>query len=125
MNGLYYFNETTFDNKRAHGLSSVSSNYVSDQAMLWHRRLGHPSFPYLKHLFPDIFKEINCSKLQCEACHLAKDHRVSFPAKSYSDSKPFYLFHSDVWGPPKINTMTGKKWFLPLLMTTHRYVGFI
>lgn len=31
---------------------SVSLN---SEILLWHKRLGHPSFQYLKHLFPDLF----------------------------------------------------------------------
>ena len=73
INRLYYFDETAFSNKKDHGLSSTSSNSVYDQVMLWHRRLGHPSFQYLKYLFPKLFKALDCSKLHCEACHLAKD----------------------------------------------------
>ena len=83
--------------------------------MLWHRRLGHPSFQYLKYLFPKLFKALDCSKLHCEACHLAKDHRVSFPIKPYFASKPFYLFHSDVWGPSKLSILSGKKWFVTFI----------
>lgn len=115
INGLYYYDGTGSENKTAHGLGSTSSSFVYDQVMLWHKRLGHPSFPYLKSLFPELFKGIDCSKLHCEACNLAKSHRVSFPIKPYSASKPFYLLHSDVWGPSKVNTLSGKKWFVTFI----------
>ncbi|GAU39772.1 hypothetical protein TSUD_220160 [Trifolium subterraneum] len=116
INGLYYLDENPLGNKKASALHSTSPPLsVSDEVMLWHRRLGHPSFPYLKYLFPEFSKEINSSQLDCEACHLAKDHRVSFSSKPYSASKPFYLFHSDVWGPSKIKTMSGKKWFVTFI----------
>ena len=36
--------------------ASVSSTSTYDRIMLWNLRLGHPSFSYLKHLFPGIFK---------------------------------------------------------------------
>lgn len=83
INGLYYFDETTFGNENAHGLGSHNSNFVYDQAMLWHRRLGYPSFSYLKHLFLGLFKGIDFSKFHCQSCHLVKDHHVSFPIKPY------------------------------------------
>lgn len=118
INGLSYFDETIFSNKKAHGLSSTSSNSFYGQVILWHKRLGHSSFPYLKHLFPKLFKGIDRSKLHCEACHLAKNHCVSFAIKPYFASKPFYLFHGDVLGLSKVNTLSGKKLFMTLLMTT-------
>ena len=52
INGLYYFEDNLPSNKIAQGLSSISSLSVRDQIMVWHCRLGHPSFSYLKHLFP-------------------------------------------------------------------------
>lgn len=101
--------------KKAHGLSSTSSNSFYDQVMLWHKRLGHSSFPYLKHLFPKLFKGIDHLKLHCEACHLAKNHCVSFAIKPYFASKPFYLFHGDVWGLSKVNTLSSKKLFMTFI----------
>ena len=98
--GLYYFDDYLSRNKQAQGLSSsISSNSARDQIMLWHLRLGHPSFPYLKYLFPDLFKNVDCTTFQCESCFLSKSHRVSYKALTYRASKPFYLIHSDVWGP--------------------------
>lgn len=76
MNGLYYFNETHTSNTRISGLRSASLLPVSNQAMVRHKRLGQPSFPYLKHLFPELSKEINSSNFHCETCHLAIDSRV-------------------------------------------------
>lgn len=40
---------------------------------------------------------------------------MSFNSKAYSASKPFYLIHSHVWGPSKIKTMSGKKWFVTFI----------
>ena len=73
-------------------------------------RLGHPSFIYLKHLFP--FEHINPFVLKCESCLLAKSQRKSYISKPYQPSKPFYLFPSDVWGPSRVTTVSVKKWFL-------------
>ena len=61
---------------------------------LWHRRLGHPSLAYLKHLFPS-FRRTNMS-LDCENCVLAKSHKHSY-LRSFSHSTSlFSLIHSDV-----------------------------
>ncbi|KAJ9697393.1 hypothetical protein PVL29_009284 [Vitis rotundifolia] len=109
INGLYYFEDNLPSNKIAQGLSSISSLSVRDQIMVWHCRLGHPSFSYLKHLFPVLFQKVDPLSFQCESCLLAKSQRKTYIPKPYYASKPFYLFHSDVWGPSKVTTILGKK----------------
>lgn len=62
IDSLYYFDDNLFINKQALGLSSsMSSIFVHDQIMFLHLRLGHPSFPYLKHLFSSLFKNLECA----------------------------------------------------------------
>lgn len=72
----------------------ISSNV--DLILLWHRRLGHPNFLYLKKLKPDLFINVNVDCLKCEICLFAKQTRVLYPAKAYKESKPFNLIHSDI-----------------------------
>lgn len=83
--------------------------------MLWHHRLGHPSYSYLKCLFPSLFDNKNSIPFDCEICQLAKHTRTSFPPKTYSPTTPFSLIHSDIWGPSKITTSNGKKWFITFI----------
>ena len=96
INGLYYFEDNLPSNKIAQGLSSISSLSIHDQIMVWHCRLGHPSFSYLKHLFPVLFQKVDPLLFQCESCLLAKNQHKTYIPKPYYASKPFYLFHSDV-----------------------------
>ena len=57
--GLYYF-EDTLSNSLVLGLNcGVSSFTAKDQIMMWHYRLGHPSFAYLKYLFPTLFQNLS------------------------------------------------------------------
>ncbi|XP_057749111.1 retrovirus-related Pol polyprotein from transposon RE1 isoform X1 [Arachis stenosperma] len=114
MDGLYYFEDISED-KIAQGFSGISSMPIKDQIILWHNRLGHPSFPYLKHLFPNLFKNIDSSLLKCESCIRLKSHRAPYYSQPYHASKPFHLIHSDVWGPSKITTQFGKKWFVTFI----------
>ena len=55
---------------------------------------------------------MNPLDFQCECCVLAKSQRKTYVPRPYLESKPFYLFHSDVWGPSKATTSSGKKWFV-------------
>ncbi|KAK2996779.1 hypothetical protein RJ639_025625 [Escallonia herrerae] len=82
---------------------------------LWHRRLGHASFGYLKKLFPSLFTKCDVSSFQCEVCELAKSHRVSFPLALNKSPDPFMIIHSDVWGPSKVNSLGGSCWFVTFI----------
>lgn len=75
---------------------------------LWHFRLGHPSFRYLKFLFPKLFINEDSSTFQCEVCELTKHHHSSFPSQPYKPSTSFPIIHSDVWGPNRMRTLSHK-----------------
>jgi hypothetical protein len=63
--GLYYMDD--FSVGRAHHMHCQRNNKV-EQILLWHRRLGHPSFSYLKHVFPNLFSDTSLLNFKCEAC---------------------------------------------------------
>ena len=71
IGGLYYFDEVSTSHKQVQVLSSVYSSSVKETIMLWHRKLEHPNFFYLKYLFLEV---LNCSFFQCESCIFA-EHR--------------------------------------------------
>uniref|UniRef100_A0A803L9R4 GAG-pre-integrase domain-containing protein n=1 Tax=Chenopodium quinoa TaxID=63459 RepID=A0A803L9R4_CHEQI len=109
--GLYYVDEETQQGNAllAHG----SPEY---QIWMWHRRLGHPSFGYLKRLFPS-FKDIDFV-LDCEACVLAKIHKHSyFPSLTHA-ARPFTLIHSDL-GPQGETTSDDLSWLIYPEMMDH------
>jgi len=66
----------------------------------------------MKHLFPELFSQVQHFDFQCETCTLAKSHRVTYPAHLNKKDTPFSLIHSDVWGPSPIHTISGFKWFV-------------
>lgn len=76
--GLYYFTGDECVEKQATVVESdsisVSNNII---IMLWHRRLGHMSFRYLKHMFPNLFVNKNPSSFNCEICQFAKHNLLS------------------------------------------------
>lgn len=76
VNGLYHLSSDSFA-IRSIGLFSISTN---NQILLLHHRLGHPSFVYMKHLFPSLFK-YNSLSFQCDVCQLAKHTRKFLPSQ--------------------------------------------
>lgn len=56
INGLYFLEDGSKSRKPITS-TCFESIYVasSDEIILWHYRLGHPSFQYLKHFFPSLF----------------------------------------------------------------------
>ena len=75
-------------------LACLANEHIQDkkkkEIWLWHRRLGHPYFGYLKKLFPSLFHKCNISDFLCETCVKAKSHHVVFPL---SNKKMTFLFH--------------------------------
>lgn len=117
--GLYYFDvdlPSTELNKNIFLGCNVSSY---DDIMRWHYRLGHPSFPYMKHLFPDFFHNKSLSKFKCEVCEFAKHTRTVYRSRPYKASHPFSLIHSDIWGPSKVSKSQTRIGSLHSLMTIH------
>ncbi|KAG8479954.1 hypothetical protein CXB51_025047 [Gossypium anomalum] len=107
--GLYVWNK----NSSQEGMALSTSK--EDSIMLWHRRLGHPNFMYLKKLFPLLFLNKKISSLNCEVCQLSKHTRVPYPLKPYVQSQPFSLIHSDLWGASRVKNITGARWFITFI----------
>ena len=94
----------------------VAKNFIPPSDIwLWHRHLGYVSFGYLKQLFPKLFSESSPSLFKCETCELAKSHRVTYLTSLNKSSLPFMLINSDVWGPAKIPTINGSRWFVSFI----------
>ncbi|KAJ9672956.1 hypothetical protein PVL29_026285 [Vitis rotundifolia] len=96
--GLYYLDKTD-----------------DSELLLWHKRMGHPSFQYLRHLFPSLCSNKASWDFQCEVCELAKHHQASFPKSKYKPSISFTLIHSDLWGSSCTPNRTHKKWFITFI----------
>ena len=80
INGLCYLPVNTIKMRQAQIASNnVFSSSIEHQMILWHNRLGHPSFSY----FPLMF--------QCEVCQLSKHYRIYFPTQPHKVTRPFEL----------------------------------
>nr|KAJ0211652.1 hypothetical protein LSAT_V11C400219650 [Lactuca sativa] len=51
----------------------------------------------------------------CGICHQARQHKLSFTTSDYVSNNPFDLLHVGVWGPYKVETYNGFKYFLTLV----------
>jgi transposase InsO family protein len=75
--------------------------------ILWHRRLGHMSFSALERIFPVLFKQYSRSELVCDACKFTKHTRTMYPSLGNRS-----LNYFDVWGPSRIASSSGFRWFV-------------
>ncbi|BFG15661.1 hypothetical protein CerSpe_019350 [Prunus speciosa] len=115
IGGLYYLTLPSAP-VRDFVVNTVQSCGVKDkqQIWLWHRRLGHTSFGYLKRLFLSLFRSCDEFSFKWETCILAKSHRVVFSLSDNKVTKPFDLVHLDVWGPACV-TSNGFRWFVTFI----------
>ncbi|KAK8335834.1 hypothetical protein V6Z12_A09G080600 [Gossypium hirsutum] len=86
--GLYVWNKDSTQG----GLALSTSK--EDTIMLWHRRLGHPNFLYLKKHLLLLFRNKSINSLKCEIFQLSKHTRVPYLLKPYIQSQPFSLIHT-------------------------------
>jgi len=93
----------------------------SSSTALWHRGLGHLSSSKLdfteKHLLNFTFQSNNA----CDVCALEKQSRLPFFVSSISYARPFELIHCDIWGPYKIASFSGAKYFLTIVDDYSRF----
>ncbi|KAH9768480.1 Integrase catalytic domain-containing protein [Citrus sinensis] len=114
---LYYLEmSSTNTGKLSPALVADSSiKKGKSEIWLWHRRLGHVSFGYLKKLFPSLFLKFNVCNFKCDVCELSKSHRTTFPLSLNKNPVPFMVVHSDVWGLSKVSTIGGARWFVTFI----------
>lgn len=63
-----------------------------------------------------LFEKCDYGKLKCDACELAKHTRVLIPISIHNTStSPFHIIHSDVWGPSRISSLSGYKWYVTFI----------
>ncbi|KAA0065480.1 Cysteine-rich RLK (receptor-like protein kinase) 8 [Cucumis melo var. makuwa] len=111
QNGLYVLNKEANTNCIAAG---VKINAISVDT--WHQRLGHLSPKCLSSLSSTLcLSNHSIHHSSCHVCPLAKQKRLSFHSNNNVASSPFDLVHADIWGPFKIPSYGGYKYFLTLV----------
>ncbi|PRQ26985.1 putative RNA-directed DNA polymerase [Rosa chinensis] len=116
---LYYLDLTETGKKQKHLLGQANQingvENAKEAVWLWHRRLGHLSFRYLKKLQPQLFSVVSDLDFHCDICELAKSHRISYSPSLNKSLVPFMKIHSDVWGPAKISSLSGARYFVTFI----------
>ena len=107
--GLYYFDNSALGNAYAARSDLVN---LKKEVWLWHKRLGHPSFGYMKKMSPTLFLGLENENFICETCIKAKSHRTTYHSSTNKCLYPFDLVHTDVWGPSPVISKSGCKWFV-------------
>ncbi|GJS62522.1 retrotransposon protein, putative, ty3-gypsy subclass [Tanacetum coccineum] len=82
---------------------------------LWHTRLGHPADQVL-NMFHKVLQMSKGSHVSlCDTCHRAKQTREPFPLSEHKTSTVGDLIHLDLWGPYKVTSREGFRYFLTVV----------
>jgi hypothetical protein len=104
--GLYYMSSAS---------QAPISCHITPSSALWHQRLGHPLLARLKLLSSFIPSMYVSFDNKCHVCPMAKQTRSSFPSSNISTSAHFSLLHCDIWGPHRISSHFGARYFLTIV----------
>ncbi|XP_047266243.1 uncharacterized protein LOC107873996 [Capsicum annuum] len=119
--GLYLLLNKLISNQLQEDTVTATSNVHNKHAIqkseveLWHKRLGHVSSKVLNKLFSLDSQDVNRSVNKCTVCPSAKQTRFVFPISIIKSLDSFDLIHVDVWGPYKVATFDGNKYFLTVV----------
>ncbi|GKA03938.1 putative ribonuclease H-like domain-containing protein [Tanacetum coccineum] len=110
---LYTFNLNNLAPKE--NLACLVAKASSDEAVKWHRRMGHVNYKNMNKLVkdnlvrglpPKLFKNDHT----CVACCKGKQHKATYKAITAvsSISEPLQLLHMDLFGPTSIRSIDHK-----------------
>ncbi|KAK3032290.1 hypothetical protein RJ639_036247 [Escallonia herrerae] len=94
--------------------ATVAAISESESYELWHRRMWHPSNQPLIHL-PTVSVVSASLKTICDVCCRTKHNRTVFPDSTSRAMDIFGLVHCDIWGPYRVSTISGAKYFLTIV----------
>ncbi|KAL2251893.1 UNVERIFIED_CONTAM: hypothetical protein Sindi_2311600, partial [Sesamum indicum] len=103
---------STADNMNVYICNMNSCNSDCNEN-IWHYRLGHTSMDVLRQM--KLCKNDATNKIVCEACPLAKQHRMPFPDSENKAHSIFDLIHIDVWGPYRNHSINNYEYMLTIV----------
>ncbi|GJX04489.1 putative ribonuclease H-like domain-containing protein [Tanacetum coccineum] len=123
-------NMYTFDMKNvasSKGYTCLLAKASSDEAKLWHRRLGHLNFKNLNKLVKDNLVRGLPSKSfkndhTCVACQKGKQHKASCKAKiDRYVTHPLHTLHMDLFGPTSVRSINHASYCLVITDDCSRF----
>ncbi|GJU89326.1 ribonuclease H-like domain-containing protein [Tanacetum coccineum] len=108
---LYYF-----DGNQGIEFENFKSNnvcFLSKQT--WNCRLGHPADQVLDVLKSTLNFDNKTNDLICDTCQRAKQTREPFPLSDHVSTELGELVHLDLWGPYKVTSKDGFRFFLTIV----------
>ncbi|GJY91652.1 putative ribonuclease H-like domain-containing protein [Tanacetum coccineum] len=100
------------------GITCLVAKATEDEAVLWHRRLGHVNFKNINKLVKGNLVRGLPSKTfkldhSCVACRKGKQHRASCKKiEERTVREPLELLHMDLFGPVSVESINKKKYCL-------------
>ncbi|GJU98562.1 ribonuclease H-like domain-containing protein [Tanacetum coccineum] len=110
--GLYVFNTECKTREFKSNNSFLCFNVSKG---IWHNRLGHPSDQVMSVLKNRLSIGKPTHVMPCEVCHHAKQVREPFPLSEHKYDSLGDLIHLDLWGPYKLTTRDGSRYFLTVV----------
>lgn len=105
-----------------------NSDNQTDEAALWHNRLGHPNtatMSELNKMVDGYCSSVEYSTLKtehCGGCMQGKTHRTAFPRRSDSRaSHALELIHTDICGPMPVPSHGESNYFITFIDDYSRY----
>ncbi|XP_072077901.1 uncharacterized mitochondrial protein AtMg00300-like [Arachis hypogaea] len=91
---------------------------------IWHMRLGHMSEKGLSLLCGQgLLKNMKKPQMEfCEHCVYGKAHRVKFSTSKHKSRGLLDYVHTDVWGPAKVTSKGGSRYFVTFVDDYSKYV---
>ncbi|KAL8107853.1 hypothetical protein AgCh_024310 [Apium graveolens] len=117
--GLYYLDNKESPSVQVTSEASINNAVFSSvhtvNTKLWHLRMGHMHVHLLKHIKTQgcgVLCTLDCI---CQICPRAKQTRNSFQHSVTKTTQAFELVHIDTWGPYKVSTYNGFRFFLTVV----------
>lgn len=112
--------------------ANLSISEISNDVVLWHRRMGHLNFSDVNRL-PECTEGVSLTSdkkklpVICTTCLKGKQSRLPFNHTGSRASELLEVIHSDLCGPMEIPSLGGMKYFLTFVDDYSRsvYVYFL